>query len=212
MITKHVAAVVLAMAACGQTLAASSQLLGEQDFLDGALVASDSLWLTAQANENLPTTALYVSPGIITYFHDVDPTANDAILTFSLWDLDSAGAGNQVSAFWFDGVAQPIGAFETNEPNTSVKLFQFTVPGSFLGDGAVQVLLELGGSSGNTVGLDFSRLVVVPEPSPLALLMPAALALGWVTKRSAVSRRVGQEAGVRRQESGVSRGEDRGLR
>ena len=183
MMKRHVVGVLLAMSVCGQSFAASSQLLGEQDFANGAIVLSDSQWLTAQANEDLPTTAIYSSPSSITYFHDVDPTTHDAALTFSLWDLDSSAAGNQVSFFALDGIFQPISAFETGKPHGSIEIFQFTVPGSMLSDGAVQVLIVLGPPTNNWVGLDFSRLEVVPEPTTLMVAVSAILALGGLRRR-----------------------------
>jgi hypothetical protein len=166
------AALSLATSVRGGAFADSFQLLGESDFADGAIVVSDSEWLTAQANENLPTTAIYSE--LITYFHDVTPGPSGT-LTFSLWDLDSAVAGNQVIDFRLDNVPQGITSFETGKPSGSVEFFQFPVPGSALADGMVQVLIQLASPSGDHVGLDFSRLEVLPEPTGLQLLMVLAV-------------------------------------
>src|SRR5262245_61603274 len=88
----------LLASACEQTFANSFQMLGEQDFADGAIV-SEPDFNHAQANESLPTTGIGVSPGVITYFHyGLDPGVA-GILTFSLWDLDSREPGNQVIDF-----------------------------------------------------------------------------------------------------------------
>src|SRR5262245_50491300 len=103
-----------------QMLGAPFQMLGEQDFADGAIV-SEPDFNHAQVNESLPTTGIGVSPGVITYFHyGLDPGVA-GILTFSLWDLDSREPGNQVVDFRLDNIPQPIGGFESNEPDMGIK-------------------------------------------------------------------------------------------
>jgi hypothetical protein len=153
----------------GQVNANPVNLLGEQDFPDGAVVNFDSVWLSAQSNESGPSLGLYGSSNIISYIHsDLDPGL-PGILSFSLWDLDSSEPGNQVSDFWLDGVPQPISQFETGRPAHTVELFQFPVAASFLTDGEVQNFFRLGPRTGNFVGLDFSRLEVIPEPASVSL-------------------------------------------
>jgi hypothetical protein len=160
-------------------------MLGEQDFADGAIVATDAAWLSAQANESGPSLGLYSSPGFITWFHDALDPGLPGILTFSLWNLDSREPGNQVTDFRLDNVPQSISGFETVEPDLSVKIFQFPVAANLLADGQVQVFIMLGPPS-NLVGVDFSRLESVPEPSGLALLtIPVLLGLQLMRRRSA---------------------------
>jgi hypothetical protein len=155
------------------TLAASTQLLGESDFADGAIVSTDNEWLSAQSNENSPATGLYVDT--LTYFHDVDPGPS-AIITFSLWDLDSDLPGAQVTEFTLDNVPQPITAFETGAPDGSVEFFEFPVEGSAIADGMVQIAFAFAPST-HTVGIDFSRMEVAPEPSGALLLGISGAAL-----------------------------------
>jgi hypothetical protein len=177
-----------AMLSCGQTFADTISLLGDQDFADGTIVALDSEWLSAQSNESLPTTAIYSAPTTIAYFHTGLNPGVSGVLTFSLWDLNSSVSGNQVIDFRLDNIAQPIGGFETGEPDLSIKFFQFPVAGSMLADGEVQVAIILGGPTNNSVGIDFSRLEVVPEPSGLAPLILSSL-LGLRFLRRSLARR-----------------------
>jgi hypothetical protein len=172
------AVICLLMAASGHTYANTVSLHGEQDFPDGAFVASDSAWLTAQSNESLPTTALYGTPGFFTDFHSGLDPGFPAVLTLSLWNLDSSKTGNQVTDFWLDGIPQPISPFETGRPAKTVELFMLPVAASMLADGEVQIYVGLGPPSGNRVGLDFIRLELVPEPGSAFLL--CGLAIGPV--------------------------------
>lgn len=177
----------LLLAWVGRAHPAAVSLLGEQDFADGAIIESNSHWLTVQAGEPTPFSILHVSTGPIQFTHTGLDAGRSGTLTFSLWDLDSRLPGSQITAFSLDGISQSISPFEVGEAENAVRFFYFPIAASFLKDGQLMVSLSIGDPPiGNEVGIDFSSIELsapslVPEPATFTLLVFGAL--GALTRR-----------------------------
>ena len=148
--------------------------LGERDFNDGQIVASDTAFLAAQNGEPAPFNRTFVMGQTLSFTHNFN-TQGLAFLTFSLWNLESAQPGQQVTRFQFDGVDQPLDQFENpGTPVNTVEEYFFFVDQAFLTDGSLTVSLTFGGIAADgevaqspivipqQVGIDYSRLQIEP--------------------------------------------------
>ena len=151
-------------------------LAGEQDYGDGAIVTSNSSWLSAQSNEASPFSHIWTDPATITWQHSGLPIYGGGILTIALWDLDNAASGAQITGVSFNGVQQPASVVAVFEQVSSMSLqvrhFRLPVPASSLMTGSLAVSLTLGNTAGNEVGIDFAEL------SPLQAVAVGGSCLG----------------------------------
>jgi hypothetical protein len=182
---------VLALGSClvaylvaGTAGGASMSLLGEQDFINLQIVPDQATWLANQSNETPLTNAVYVPPATISYSHTGLPSSLSGLVWFGLWDIDAGLAGDQVSEVLIDGEAQQLSGFNDPRPDLCVQVFAFPVTSAMLADGQIDVSLTFTASNDGMVGLDFSRLDLIPEPCGLALVAaPAIVGLGVARRR-----------------------------
>lgn len=177
--------------------------LGEKDYEDGenlfALYSTRvmSEYDAAQAGEVAPfgsgnIGADYGTPNFNANWTFVyEPgSVTAATLAMSLFESDTATAGNQVLSFTVNGsnlTSELNAVFESNpSPNMTVTLYSFQLPDDslyLLDGGSVTFDLQLQNSNQtqwNGAGIDYSTLTltheVVPEPSTVALVVLGAAA------------------------------------
>lgn len=180
--------------------------LGEQDFADGDTPIYVSHIREAGAGEAYPFDGTIFGDdetpvlGGFEYVHEFDLAGHgvlSATLTIGLLDHDSPPDDEDGTvALFFDGVAQPTGAFvgisDRMEPS-SAEVVTVPVPAELLADGrlTVQVVAERPGMGmlGNSIEADFSRLTILatdPAPGPIdpppaaAIPLPPALGMASV--------------------------------
>lgn len=195
---------------------AATVSLGQQDFVDGVFPGGIAGFVGGQsAGEPAPFGGFigndYSSNFSASWTFNYAPaTVTDALLTFGIYDHDSAAPGNQVSAFSVDGVdltALLNGLFESHGgTQAGFNVYALILPESTfaaLSDGSATFSLTLNGPglqsvtgpSGNTTpyngaALDFARLdynqtTAVPEPSAMLLLGSGLAGLAGFGRRRA---------------------------
>jgi hypothetical protein len=187
----NMALAVFAMVARGGIV----DMLGEQDFADGASLSSSAEAANAGIGEVFPFDGTLFGHddrpgafGLIEYTHLFDPPSPSltmATLTIGLIDHDSFPGSPPLDTIdlFFDGLQQPDGAFlGISIPDSSVSVVTIPIPIEFLLDGELRVEIMTTqpgreGNGGNSISIDFSRLEIVPDPTTLLLLGVAGAVL-----------------------------------
>lgn len=175
--------------------------LGEQDFVNGAILTLDA-FNSASVGEPAPFNGFMGSdPGgtvldaTWTFNYAAGPVTGGA-LVFGIYDHDSQASGSQVASFLVDGVdltAMLDALFESSGgAQTEYNVYTIALPASTfaaLSDGTATISLtlsppSLGGGGelpGNGAGLDFSTLRLSQIPAPGAAVL-GLIGLGSITR------------------------------
>jgi hypothetical protein len=183
--------------------------LGDQDFVDGAIVHSDE-FEAAQIGEPAPIGTILGSDdgdqgsnGAASFtFNYAAGVPQSASITIGLLDHDSQAPGSQVDSFSVDGVDLTVAFDALLESHGGAQIeynvYTLNLTGAalaVLSDGSATFSLGLKGpglssrgppanfTAFNAFGLDFAQLTVVPEPETYALLLAGLGALGCATPR-----------------------------